>query len=124
MHSRAALHHEGEPIQIITDNSGALRAPPCLTDDVGRKKVQTTNPIPRWFLILLRVGCVITAVGFLFGAVARILLSPRSPWTYLGIVLGGTVIGWLLHVFWHWNRHDSVLQKHWAEEKRRKESNQ
>jgi hypothetical protein len=68
------------------------------------------RPLPRWFLVTLRVLCVVISVFFLVGAVSRILVAPRSLWTYVGVLLMGGIAGWFIYVFWHWERHDRALQ--------------
>ena len=79
------------------------------------------RPLPRWCLLVLRALCIVISVFFLVGGVARILVAPYSPWTYVGVLLTGSIASWFIFVFWHWERHDRALQAHWAKEREKKE---
>lgn len=80
------------------------------------------KPMPRWLLLAFRTLCVAIGVMFGVGAAARISMAPSSPWTYVGVVVIGAIVGWLLRVFWHLDRHDREQQMFWAKERDKKEA--
>jgi hypothetical protein len=77
------------------------------------------KPMPRWLLLTFRVLCVVVGMMFLVGFAARISLAPTSPWTYVGVVVVGSIAGWLLRIFWHLDRHDREQQMFWEKERKR-----
>jgi len=79
------------------------------------------KPMPRWLLLAFRTLCIVIAAMFLIGAAARVSLAPSSLWTYVSILVTGGIVGWLLWVFWHLDRHDRKQQMFWAKAQEKKE---